>query len=132
MHEGHRQQQVGHRLQFDCTGCQKPILFSVLNTQDIDHPVSCPHCQKKYRFDEAISRQLKQFEALCRQIQSSEEILGNTALAINVGPHHVEFPYKLLLTRLNSLLKLKIEGKVVEVAFRIEPTRDFKGDETPS
>ena len=40
--------------------------------------------------------------------RSTSKILGETAIAINVGPHKVELPYKLVLTRFNSTLKLQI------------------------
>jgi hypothetical protein len=119
--------QVGHQLEFDCLKCRQPLHFSVLNVQTLDKPLICSHCQKAYQFDEPkLLRQLKQFEALCREIHKSEEILGETAIAINVGPHEVQFPYKLLLTRFNSTLKLNIEGQSVTIVFRIEPLKDVK------
>lgn len=116
--------QSGHKLSFSCLLCEKAIHFSILNTQQ-GLNLACPHCSKIYALNnEKLLQQLKKFEGLCRQIHESEEILGNTAVAIDVGPHHVKVPYRLLLTRLNSTLELIMENRRVEIAFRIEPLKD--------
>jgi hypothetical protein len=119
--------QVGHQLEFDCLKCRQPIKFSVLKVQKLNKLLVCSHCQKAYQFEEPkLLRQLRQFESLCGEIQKSEEILGDTAIAINVGPHKVELPYKLVLTRFNSTLKLQIEGQAITIVFRVEPLKDVK------
>jgi hypothetical protein len=116
--------QKGHNLQFDCQGCKKPIRFSVFELEKAS--IQCPHCQKTYAFsDPTLIRQIKKFEALCRQISESEEILSNTAVGIDVGDRHVKVPYKLLLTRLSSCLDLKIGNQTVAIQFRIEPAKDL-------
>src|SRR5690242_15916590 len=100
--------QKGHHLQFDCQGCKKPIRFSVFQLESAT-PIMCEQCQKAYQFsDPTLIRQIKKFEALCRQICDSEEILSNTAVGIDVGDRHVKVPFKLLLTRLSSRLDLRI------------------------
>lgn len=76
-------------------------------------------------------RQLQKFEALCLQIHESEEILGNTQVAINVGPNEIKVPYRLLLTRLSSVMDLsisdpKLGAKRLEITFRTEPLNDCK------
>lgn len=119
--------QKGHKLQFKCLTCQHPIRFSIFELEGKHPQVPCTNCGKKYAFeDDILRRQLKKFEALCRQIHESEEILGNTFVGVDVGDHHVKVPYKLLLTRLNSSLELNIGGKPVSIGFRIEPTKDMK------
>lgn len=117
--------QVGHKLQFHCQLCQESIVFSVLDPDHFGNIVACEGCGKKYAFDEALLKHLKQFEALCRQIHASEEILGSTAIAVDVGTHHVKVPFNILLTRLSSVIELKIDGKKVVIAFRVEPLRDI-------
>ncbi len=115
----------GHKLQFLCEGCESPVLFSVLDRADFGGIVSCAACGKKYAFeDETLLRQLKQFESLCHQIHASEEILGSTAIAIDVGSHHVKVPFNILLTRLSPVIELNFNGKKVVIAFRVEPLRD--------
>ena len=116
---------MGHTLQFLCEGCDAPVLFSVLNSRDFCGIVQCQSCGKKYAFeDETLLRQLKQFESLCRQIHASEEILGSTAIAIDVGSHHVKVPFNILLTRLSPVIELNMLGKKVVIAFRVEPLKD--------
>lgn len=124
MEKGHTSHQKGNTLQFNCLGCKNPVIFSVF---DLDQhiPIPCSGCSKKYAFDdETLIRQMKKFEALCRQIQNSEEILGGTSVGVDVGEHHVKVPYKLLLTRLSSSLELTIGGQKVSIFFRIEPIKE--------
>jgi hypothetical protein len=95
----------------------------VLDSQSVQ--LVCQHCQKKYSFGEDILRQIKKFESLCHEIQNAEEILGNTSVAIDVGSHHVKVPFRLLLTRLGSVLDLVIGSNKMEIFFRTEPLRDL-------
>jgi hypothetical protein len=116
--------QKGHSLQFKCLSCTSPVAFSIFELDNQEN-ICCPSCQKKYAFsDPNLIRQLKKFEALCRQIQDSEEILGAASVGVDVGEHHVKVPYKLLLTRLSSSLDLSMSGQKVSIFFRIEPTRE--------
>jgi hypothetical protein len=118
--------QRGPHLAFSCVSCEKPVTFSVWGVSETTYPLICSHCQKKYLFSNEMLKQLKQFEALCLQIQQSEEILGSTHVAIDIGSHSVKVPYRLLLTRLSSVMNLKIGEKKLEIAFRTEPLIDCK------
>lgn len=119
--------QKRHVLQFNCQKCKNPVRFSIFELDTVGNLVGCSQCSKKYAFqDETLMRQLKKFEALCRQIVESEEILSQTAVGIDVGEHHVKVPFKLLLMRMSSTLDLMIGGELVSIVFRIEPLRDFK------
>lgn len=116
--------QKGHTLQFCCQSCQCPIQFSVFDLEKSEK-ISCPECSLLYDFtDEALLRQLRKFENLCRQIQLSEEILSNTSVGIFLGDREVKIPYKLLLTRLNSTLDLMVGDRPLTITFRIEPALD--------
>ena len=118
--------QKGHNLQFDCISCKEPVRFSVFGMDKKQQRVTCEECGKSYVFeDENLLRQLRKFEALCRQVLDSEEILGATSVGIDIGEHHVKVPYKLLLTRLNSSLELTIGDQPVTIIFRLEPSRDM-------
>ena len=118
--------QDGHKLQFHCQECEAPILFSVLDREHFKKIVACEACGRKHAFqDETLLRHLTQFEALCQQIYASEEILGSTAIAIDVGTHHVQVPFNILLTRLSSVIELNINGKKSVIYFRIEPLKDM-------
>ena len=116
--------QKGHLLQFCCQTCRAPVTFSVfeLEKQKI---VNCTECDLSYDFtDEILFRQIEKFEKLCRQIQHSEEILSNTSVGIFLGDREIKIPFKLLLTRLNSTLDLKVGERSLTITFRIEPTSD--------
>lgn len=112
-----------NHLQFCCQRCQAPVNFSIF---DLDGSISCSQCSRNYLFnDDQLKRQLKKFEALCRQIKDSEEILSQTSVGVDVGQHHVKVPYKLLLTRLSSTLDLKIGSEPLSITFRFEPMADL-------
>lgn len=115
-----------HLLQFKCLACKCPVSFSVFELDSQDSIIPCNHCNRKYGIqDEGLKRQIKKFEALCLQILDSEEILSSIAVGIDVGEHQVKVPYKLLLTRFNSMLDLNIGGQKVSIAFRLEPLTDL-------
>lgn len=117
--------QKGHRLHFKCQSCKEPVFFSVFDLEKGQHTLTCEHCQNQYVFgDEALIRQIKKFDTLCRTICDSEEILSRAAVGVDVGHHHVKVPYKLLLARLSSSLDLKIGNETVSIIFRIEPIKD--------
>lgn len=121
---GHMQK--GHQLEFNCMTCQEPVSFSLFSLETTEGLITCSKCQKRYAFtDETLKRQLKKFEALCRQLIESEEILSSASIGIDVGEHHVQVPYKLLLTRLNSNLDLSIGDLPLHIKFRIEPLKDM-------
>lgn len=121
----HKSHQKGHLLEFHCVACQAPVNFSVFDMDQNLEPIPCTRCGKCYLLqDETLVRQLKKFIALCYQIRDSEEILSNTSVAINVGTHQVEVPYKLLLTRLSTKLNLKIGDQQLAISFRFEPIHD--------
>lgn len=109
--------------QLDCIDCKSSIEFSIMDLDAASHIVSCKTCNKKYALgEETLKRQLKKFAALCQQIQDSQEILGDASVAVDVGGQSVQIPFKLLLTRLKSVLNLQIGNRRLSVAFRVEPT----------
>ena len=116
--------QKGHILQFNCQCCQNPVSFSIFEFEK-NKNIKCKNCKTTFDFsDEKLSRQLIQFDKLCRQIQQSEEILSNTSVGIYLGDREIKIPYKILLTRLNSTLDLNLDGKPLTITFRIEPKTD--------
>lgn len=116
-------QQEQNSFQIDCVCCKQPVIFSISDLSTSDSPVSCTGCNKKYALDdEELKEQLTLFAALCRQIQQSEKILGNASVAVDVGPHNIKIPFKLLLTRLKSTLDLQIGNTPLTVNFRVQLT----------
>lgn len=114
--------QKGHVLSFPCTHCKNEIVFSLFDLEQNNDVVTCSHCKQHYVFnDPQLKRQLRLFEALCRQIKDSEEILGNSSVGVDIGNNKVQIPFKLLLTRFNSQLNLQLGTEKVQITFRIEP-----------
>lgn len=115
----------GKSLQFNCLQCKEPVDFSLFEIEQ--QPIfCCSSCQKKYAFsDQFLKEQLRKFEGLCRQLIESEEILGSTSVGVDVGEHHIKIPYKILLTRLNPSLDLKIGDQTLSIRFRLEPCKDL-------
>lgn len=112
-------------LQFNCLHCQEPVEFSLFEIEK-EPTFSCTSCHKKYAFsDQFLKQQLRKFEGLCRQLLESEEILGSTYVGVDVGEHHVKIPYKILLTRLNPSLDLKMGDQTITIRFRLEPCKDL-------
>lgn len=115
--------QKGYSLSFPCSSCRQTVPLPLLELDERGGVVTCSHCQQNFSFsDPVLSRQLRKFEALCRQIHESEEILGHAAIGVDVGPHQVKIPFKLLLTRLNGHLDLLVGADRLTIAFRSEPT----------
>lgn len=110
------------QLQFDCQDCPSKVRFSLDETQK---GFTCPQCKKRYLLnDPTLIKQLSLFVALCESIKNAEEILSDTHIGIDIGEHHVEIPYKLLLTRLNTTLDLIVGNKPLKIAFRVEPLKE--------
>ncbi len=107
-------------LEFKCSECNTPVSFSALDHSHLSKTLTCQKCHKQYLLGPQILEQLKQFEALCRQIQLSKSIFGQSAVAVDVGPHQVKIPFQLLLTRLSSILELSIGGEKTSIAFRVD------------
>lgn len=118
--------QKGHVLHLECQRCKNALHFSVFELEKKHHLLTCEQCGQNYDFnDDLLKRQLLKFEKLCRQILESEEILSDTHVGISVGGKNIKVPYKLLLTRFNSLLDLVIGGKPMSIEFRLEPLKDL-------
>jgi hypothetical protein len=114
--------QKGHSLSFPCAECRHTVPLPVFELEARDCIAECSECLQKYSFaDPALLRQLRKFEDLCRQIHLSEEILSQASLGVDVGPHQVKIPFKLLLTRLNANMELAIGSHRLTITFRLEP-----------
>ena len=102
--------------------------FLCLSLKDIENgsSVSCSGCGKSYTFNEEFICKMKKFEKLVLAVREAEDILGNTNVAINIKGHQIKVPYRLLLTRLNTLITLNMGNKEISFRFRIEPLNEQK------
>lgn len=113
-------------LEFICTvdSCRKVIPFSPLKIEK-NPAIECPHCKKQYTFERKLVDQFKKFEKLIMAVRDAKEILGNTSVGINVDGNQIKIPYKLLLTRMNTLLTLDVGGNTITFKFRVEPLKAY-------
>ena len=127
--------QLGSVLEFHCVakGCRHAIKFAILDVKD-DQRLMCAACGQSYFFNKELVCALATFDKLCRAIHESEGILSDTNVAVNVAGHEVKIPFRLLLTRLNTSLTIRIpqeiNGKTVEhpidIQFRLQPLTDIE------
>ena len=109
-------------IRFACVkeGCIGQIPFSLFDMEK-QPVVVCPVCENEYNFSRELLDKMGKLMRLMRAVQEAEGILGNVNVAVDVHGHSVKIPYRLLLTRLNTLLSLDIQGHKVDFEFRIEP-----------
>ncbi len=111
------------QLDFVCveTDCGGVVKFNLAEISDPDFQVVCPKCHRAYAFDEALRGKLEKMVTLMTAIRDSQDILGDSAVSVNVAGGEVRVPYALLLTRLNTVITLDFGGKKVDFCFRAEP-----------
>lgn len=110
------------QIEFKCLEekCRQPISFRLLDLEKRPS-VKCPNCNKDYSFNSDFVDKLKKFDKLISSIKEARDILSDTNVAINFKNHEVHVPYRLLLTRMNTLLTLNIGKDKVMLRFRVEP-----------
>ena len=107
-------------IELTCIECERVIPFSILDLEP-DGPITCKECGKQYIFNEDLFNKIRRFENLLEAVYQARDILGSANVAIAFRDEEVKVPYRLLLTRLNTLLTLNINGKETTFRFRVEP-----------
>ncbi len=112
------------QLDFICVepGCNGVVKFNLMDLAADDFQVLCPKCHRPYAFDEALKSKLNKLKNLILVLRDAESILGDCNVAVTVPAGEVKIPYALLLTRLNTMITLKLGEKKVDFHIRIEPT----------
>jgi hypothetical protein len=115
----------GNNIEFECiqNGCKKSIQFSLVQAQK-DHKILCEGCKNEYRLDQDLVQRLKSFEVLVGAVKNAREILSTTSVGVTVGDKTVKVPYRLLLTRMTTMLDLKIGDQTLTFRFRVEPLKE--------
>lgn len=110
-------------IDFDCLDkdCGQTISFNLMSLTADKGLLSCPACHRPYQFDRAFLRQLEKLRTLILAVQDAEDILDATTVSVNTPAGEVKIPYRLLLTRLNTLISLEVSGRKIDFNFRIEP-----------
>lgn len=109
-------------IEFRCVNdqCKQLLSFPVL-ALDRDPHLQCAGCGKQYVFDDILRTKFKKLARLVEAIREAEDILGDTRVGLDIQGHSVQVPYRLLLTRMNTLLTLEIGGHKYNFRVRIEP-----------
>jgi hypothetical protein len=96
------------------------IPFSILDLEP-EGRITCRECGKQYILNQTLFDKIRRFENLLEAVYQARDILGSANVAIAFRDEEVKVPYRLLLTRLNTLLTLNINGKETTFRFRVEP-----------
>lgn len=117
------------KIEFRCIEkkCDGLITLSILDIEK-NSAIMCPECNNEYTFNKDLIEKIKKFVNLIYTVRDSVDILGNTDIAIDVKGHSVHIPYRLLLTRLNTLLRLKIGDEEINFKFRVEPLKESQNN----
>jgi hypothetical protein len=110
-------------IDFDCPAaeCGKNIVFDLLTLKENDAQVMCGECMQPYQFDNSFTRKLDQLRKMVLAVKEAEDIIDDCNVSITTVNGEVKLPYRLLLTRMNTLISLEIFDKVIDFNFRIEP-----------
>ncbi len=111
---------------FDCTenDCGSTIQFNLLELNGDTGNIACPECHRIYEFEAKFLAKLEKLRVLILAVQDAEEILDDCDVAVITPAGEVKLPYRLLLTRLNTLISLDCNGKKLMFNFRVEPLNE--------
>jgi len=104
--------------------CEGIVRFNVMELRESKGRVACAECHREYRFDNEFLDKLERLRELILSVIKAEDILGDINVAVTTPGGEVRIPYRLLLTRLNTLVTLEMAGRKVDFNFRVEPLKD--------
>ena len=115
------------KIDFPCqdTDCEEIIDFNLMELKKKDGLVNCPCCHSQYDLsDEGFISKLEKLRNLLLSVREAEDILGDCNVGVMTLAGEKKVPYKLLLTRLNTMITLELNDKKVDFTFRVEPLKD--------
>ena len=115
------------QIEFKCINpnCDSIIPFSI-NDIEVNDAITCSSCKKSYVFHHEFVDKIRRFSKLIEAVQNAKDILGNTNVAIATKENEIKIPYRLLLTRMNTLITLKMDDGEISFKFRVEPLNQEK------
>lgn len=124
MTEQHKK--IGSKAQVDfiCVedGCDGVVQFNLAECTGDRMQAMCPKCHNPYVFDKELKQKFQKLQNLILAVREAESILGECSVSVDVPGGNVKIPYALLLTRLNTMLTLKVGDKSIDFHLWIEPT----------
>ena len=109
-------------IDFPCQSCTHIIDFQLKKASE--KVIVCQKCFKSYEFDKQFSEKLLKMMKLLTVIRESKDLFSDSFISINDKDTNIEIPYKILLTRFNSVIKLKINQQTIPFKFRFQPTEN--------
>ena len=112
------------RISFNCfdDNCTGVINCTLSEIGDAKFQAVCPECHRAYALDETMRSKLQRMLELVIAIRNSEDILGDSVVSVNVAGGEVRIPYALLLSRLNTIITLEINGTKTDFHLWVEPS----------
>ena len=104
--------------------CNSAVRFNVMELRESKGRVACLACHREYHFEPDFLDKLARLRQLILAVMNAEDILGDVNVAVTSTAGEIKIPYRLLLTRLNSIITLEIAGRKVDFNFRIEPLKN--------
>ena len=102
--------------------CGAVIKFDLMELAKDDFQTLCPKCHTPYQFNAGLRDKFGKLQKLIEALREAEPILGDCNVAVTVPGGEVKVPYALLLTRLNTMISLKLGDKKVDFHLWIEPS----------
>ena len=114
------------QIDFQCLeeSCDEIIKFNLDDIADSSFQTVCKKCYHTYELDGQLREKLLKMLHLITTLREVEDILGDCKISINVANGEVKIPYALLLTRLNTMISLKIGERTVDFHLRVEPNAE--------
>ncbi len=110
------------KVDFACLECNQPVLFDILTLRQNEGQVACSHCHRAFCFNDAgFITKLAKLDRLLQTVKECEDILGDVSVGVATFNGEVKVPYRILLTRLNTVITLDVGGRKVDFHFRVEP-----------
>ena len=109
--------------------CAQSIQFNIMELKQQKGLLKCPHCHRQYSFEEGgFIGKLEKLRNLLVAVKEAEEILGDVNVGVNTVAGDVKIPYRLLLTRMNTMITLDVGDRKIDFNFRVEPLNsgDFR------
>ncbi len=109
---------------FECFDgkCDGVVVFNLADALRENFQGVCPKCHKSYEFESELKEKLNKLSELIIAVRKAEDILGDCNVAVTVPGQTVKIPYSLLLTRLNTMITLKVDDRDIDFHFRVEPS----------
>lgn len=111
-----------NHIELQCVGCPNVLSFSLLQLGP-DARLQCEQCGRQYVFNAELRDKIQRFEQLLRAVYNARDMLGSANVGIAFKGEEIKVPYRLLLTRLNTMLTLNVGGTETIFRFRVEPLK---------